>query len=118
MTNWEKVVALVRAALGEGRLAEESTWQVVVLIPKVKGCYRGIGLLGVVWKVVAAILNHWITASIAYHDFLRVFRAGCGTGNATLEDKLLQQLVAMREEVMYVIFMDLHKAYDSLDRDI
>ena len=35
---------------------------------------------------------------------------------ATLEAKLLQQLAAMREEVLYVIFLDLTKAYDALDR--
>ena len=44
------------------------------------------------------------------------FRAGCGTGTATLEAKLLQQLAAMREEVLYVIFLDLTKAYDALER--
>ena len=39
--NWEKVVDLVRADLGEGLLAEEATWQAVVLIPKGKGdCCR------------------------------------------------------------------------------
>ena len=32
------------------------------------------------------------------------------------EAKLLQHLVALREEVLYVIFLGLHKAYDALDR--
>ena len=70
----------------------------------------------VMWKVVAAILIRGFTASITYHNFLHGFRAGCGTGTATLEAKLLQQLEALREEVLYVIFLDLHKAYDALDR--
>ena len=70
-----------------------------------------------VWKLVAVILNRQLTGSIAYHNFPHVFRAVCGTGTATLEAKLLQQLAAMREEVLYVIFLDLHKAYDALDRD-
>ena len=30
--------------------------------------------------------------------------------------KLFQQLAALREEVLCVIFLDLHKAYDALDR--
>ena len=55
-------------------------------------------------------------ASIAFHDFLHGFRSGRGTGTATLEAKLLQQLVSLMEEVLYVIFLDLHKAYDALDR--
>ena len=37
-------------------------------------------------------------------------------GTATLEANLIQQLAAMREEVLYVIFLDLTKAYDALDR--
>ena len=91
-------------------------WQAVVMIPKGRQEYQGIGLVEVMWKVVAAILHHWITASINFHDFLHGFRAVHGTGTATLEAKLLQQLAAMREEVLYVIFLDLHKAYERLDR--
>ena len=97
-------------------LAEEETWQAVFLIPKGKKDYRGIGLVEVMWKVVVAILNHRFKASITYHDALHGFRAGRGTGTATLEAKLLQQLAALREEVLYVIFLDLTKAYDVLDR--
>ena len=70
----------------------------------------------VMWKVVAAIINCRFASSIAYHDALRGFRAGRGTGTATLEAKLLQQLAALREEVLYVIFLELTKAYDALDR--
>ena len=70
----------------------------------------------VMWKVMAVILNRRLTFSITFHDILHGFREGCGTGTATLEAKLIQQLAAMREEVLYVIFMDLTKAYDALDR--
>ena len=94
------MMALVRVSFGEGRLAEEATWQAVVLIPKGKGDYHGIGLVVVVWKVVTEILNRRLTASITYHDYLHGFQAGRGTGTATLEAKLLQQLAATREEVL------------------
>ena len=70
----------------------------------------------VIWKVVGAIINLRFIASITYHDFICGFRAGSGTGTVTLKAKLLQQLAALREEVLYVIFLDLHKAYDILDR--
>ena len=70
----------------------------------------------VMWKVVAAILHCRLTASITFHDFLHRFRAGHGTVTATLEAKLIQKLAAIREEVLYMIFLDLHKAYDALDR--
>ena len=78
MTNWEKVMALVRADFREGRLAEESMWQAVVLIPKGGGDYRGIGLMEVVWEVVAEIINRQTTASITYHNIFHGFQAGRG----------------------------------------
>ena len=78
-------------------MAEEATWQTVVLIPKGEKYYKGIGLVDVTWKVVAAILHLRLTTAIKYHDTLHGFRAGCGKGTATLEAKLLQQLAAMRE---------------------
>ena len=87
---------LVQTAFREGILAEEETWQVVVLVPKEGKDYRGIGLAEVMWKLVAAILNRRLAASITFHDFLHGFRAGRGTGTATLEAKLLQQLAALR----------------------
>ena len=117
MPHWQKVMDLVRNALGEGRLTEEATWQVVVLIRKGKEDCRGIGLVEVEWKIVAAILNCSRIAYITYHNFLHIFRAGRGTGTATLEVKMLQKLAAMREEFLYTICMYPHKAYDALDRN-
>ena len=90
--------------------------QAVVLLLKGNKDYCGIGLVKVMWKVVAEILNHRLTASITFQKFLHVFRAGCGTGTTTFVAKLLQQLASLREEVLYIIFLDLHKAYDALDR--
>ena len=67
------------------------------------------------WKVVADILNRRITASITYHDLLHELWAGCGTGTAILEYKMLQKLAVLRVEVLYMTFMDLHKAYNALE---
>ena len=114
--NWTRFVDLLKTVFREGDLAEEATWKAAVLIPKGKKDYRGIGLVEVMWKVVAAILNLRFTDYITYHNFLHGFRAGCGTGTANLEAKLLQQIAELREEFLYVIFLDLHKAYDALDR--
>ena len=88
----------------------------MVLIPKGEKDYSGIGLVEVMWKVVVEILNRRLTAYITYHDFLHVFRAGRGTGTTTLKAKLIHKLAAVREEVLYVIFLDMHKAYNALVR--
>ena len=63
----------------------------------------------VVWKEVEVIINHRFTASITYHNSLHGFRVDRGTGTTTLEVKLLQQFVVMREEVLQEIFLELHK---------
>ena len=47
LKDWTRVVDLVQAAFREGKLAEDATWQAVVLIPKGKKDYRGIGLVEV-----------------------------------------------------------------------
>ena len=73
-------------------------------------------MVEVTWKLVAAILHRRLTTAITYHDVLHGFQEDRGTGTATFEAKLLQQLAAMREEFLYLIFLDLTKAYDALDR--
>ena len=88
------VVDLIQTAFRDGELTEEATCQAVFLITKVKRDYRGIGLVELIWKMVAAILSCRLKASITFHDFLHGFQTGHGTGNATLEAKLLQQLEA------------------------
>ena len=65
---------------------------------------------------MAAILNRRLTVSIIFHYFLHGFWADLGTGTATLEAKLIQKLADLREEVLYMIFLDLHKAHDAMDR--
>ena len=65
------------------------------MIPKGKNYYRGIGLVEVMWKVVEAILNRRLMASITLYEFLHGFRAVRGKGTATIEDKLLQKLAVL-----------------------
>ena len=90
-------MCLLRVDLGEGRLTEETMWQVVVQIPKGGGDYRDIDLMEVVWKLVAMINNLQLTAPITFHDILHGFREVFGTGKASLKTKLVQQLTSMRE---------------------
>ena len=99
-----------------GALAEESTWQTIVLTPKGdSGCSRGIGLVEVLWKVVTSLLNQYFTASITFHDMLHRFQAVHGTETAVVKAKLPQQLMAMTEAALFEVFLDLQKAYDTLD---
>ena len=71
-TKWERVTELVQTAFRDIVLAEEATWQAVVLIQKGGGKYRCISLMEVMWKAVAVILNHRFTTSIKSHDSLLI----------------------------------------------
>ena len=55
---------MVQTAFWDSVLAEEVTWQAVVLILKREGDYCVIGLMEVVWKALVVILNLRFTASI------------------------------------------------------
>ena len=72
-------------------------WQKVVLIYKVYGKYfQGIGLLEVLWKGTTGIINWQINVAIRYHVIFHGFWTGNGIGIATLEAKLLNQIMGMR----------------------
>ena len=58
-------------------------------------------MVEVTWKVMEVILHRQLITGLQLHDALHGFREGRGTGTATLEAKLLQQLAAMMEEVLY-----------------
>ena len=89
---------------------------IVVLIPKgTSGDYQGIGLLEVIWKLLERVLDDRLL-EVDLHDYLHGFRAkrGCGTG--IVEVKLLQQLAFKEQVPMCGIFLNLGKAYDTMDR--
>ena len=56
-------------------------------------------------------------SGIEVHDSLHGFRAKrrCGTG--IMEAKLAQQLAFVEQAPLFVIFIDLRKAYDAMDRE-
>ena len=66
--------------------------------------------------MMTGILNHSLMASIQFHDTLHRIRISRVTGTTSLESRLLQQLITIREEVIYKIFLYLHKSYDAQDR--
>ena len=122
MTNpqpeaWNNLVEIVQEAFRTGKIPEALTNAVLVLIPKNEvNQFRGIGLLEVVWKLIASIINKRLMRNIEFHDGIHGFRPGRGTGTATLEAKLLMQMAACKDIPLYQVFLDLTKAYDTLDR--
>ena len=76
---------MIQMVFREVEISEETVWQAVVLIKKGGDDYHCIGLVEVMWKAVAVILNRHFTASIAYHDSLRRSQAGRNMGTSNLK---------------------------------
>ena len=90
-------------------------WMVVVLIPKGdSGNYHGIGLLHPIWNIMEKILDARLV-KLECHDCMHGFLAGRGTGTAILEAKLAVQLAYKEQVPLYGIFIDIHKAFDTMD---
>jgi hypothetical protein len=108
---------LVQHVFRTGEIPTAMSYTVCVLLPKADGGVRGLGLLEVVWKIIASILAEHMNSTIKWHDCIHGFRAERGTGTAIIEAKLFQQLALVDQVPVFEIFLDLRKAYDSVDRE-
>jgi hypothetical protein len=72
--------------------------------------------LGPIWKVLECIRDRRLDA-IELHNCLHGCRAHCGTGTGVIEAKLAQQLSYLELQPFYGVFLDLKKAFDSMDRE-
>ena len=73
-----------------GYIPQELEWTVLVLIPKVTTDTRVIGLLETLCKVVEALIDTRLCASLQLHDVLHELLDGRGTGTAIIELNLAQ----------------------------
>ena len=71
-----------------------------------------------IWKVCKSIVSSQLRSFIVLHDILHGFRQGRGRGTAIMEAKLEQQLARIVHEPFFQVFLDVKKAYDSLDQGI
>ena len=89
----------------------------MVFLPKEREEYQGIGLVEIVWYICAAVVNFRIKRSVRLHEGLHRFRAGGGGyGYSKLEANLAQQLEGITNKPLFQVFLDVWKAYDSLNR--
>ena len=66
---------------------------------------------------MSSIINAFLTSNIQYHEAIHGFRVGRGTGTALLEAKLLNGLAKKEGRTLYQVFLDISKAYYSIDRE-
>ena len=98
-------------------IPQELGWNFLVLISKGTTGTGSIGLLGTLWKMVEALIDTRLRASLQFHYFLPGFRYVRGTGTAIMELKLAQELSSVDHKLLLLGFTDLCKSYDTMDRD-
>jgi hypothetical protein len=114
--NWRRFTLLVQAIWDHSEIPPHLLWVIIVLIPKGGGDYRGIGLLEPMWKVCKRVMDLRLNA-FDLHNLLHGCRNKRGTGTAGIEAKLAQQLAHLELAPFYGVFLDLKKAFDSMDRE-
>ena len=63
------------------------------------------------------LIDTCLRASLQMHGFLLRFRAGRGTVTAIIELKLYQELARIDQYPIFLVFLDIRKAYDTMDRE-
>ena len=100
----------------EGDIPEAFSLGVLVIIPKDdKGGTRGIGLLEIIHKLISQIINMRMSKAITFCESVHGFRKKRGTYTAIGEAKLRTQMETCRSMPIYQIYLDLRKAYNSID---
>jgi hypothetical protein len=117
--EWAMVIKLIEMAFTGEDIPSTFFVGILVLLPKGDGDYRGIALLEIIYKLISSIVNRRLAKSLTakLHDGIHGFRSRRGTGTAIIETKLLMQLAQRTNKPLHMIFLDLKKAYDTLDRD-
>lgn len=113
--RWRDFVRLVQVIWDRGETPQQMLWNIVVLIPKGCGDYRGIGLMEPFWKVIEAVMTARLKA-VTFHEVLHGCISERGTDTATIEAKLQQQLAYLEQEAFFGVFLDLKTAFDAMDR--
>ena len=97
-------------------LLTDLSWNILVFLPKVNMNTYGIILLKFLWKVVKAVISTQFKMCVKFHDVLHGFCARQGTGVAIMELKMVQDMYSIYQNHFLLLFLDISKAYDMLDR--
>jgi hypothetical protein len=113
---WRLLMRLVDGVWEMGTIPQQLGWIIDVLIPKGGGDYQGIGLPEPIWKIIEQVMDKQLNA-VELRKSLHGCRSGRGTGTAIIEAKLAQNLAHLEQRPFFGVFLDLKKAFDSMDRD-
>jgi Reverse transcriptase (RNA-dependent DNA polymerase) len=88
----------------------------MVLVPKpLYQGYHGIALLETLYKLVSMLIHGRLNTTIGLHESIHGLQTQRETGTAIMHVKLLMQQVQRDSDPMYLIFLDLKNANDTID---
>ena len=64
-----------------------------------------------------ALIDTRLSAKPPFAQRVHGFRSGGGTGAAIMELKLAQELASIDQSPLLLVFLDLRKAYDTMDQE-
>ena len=113
-----KIVEIVRRSFELGDMPRAFFNGTLVIMPKDDvGGKRGLGLLETLHKLNSQITNLRMANAIIFSQDVHGFRRQRGTFTAIGEAKLRMQMATCKSKTIYQIYLDLSKAYDSIDRN-
>ncbi|MBS1969835.1 MAG: endonuclease/exonuclease/phosphatase family protein [Bdellovibrionales bacterium] len=112
-----QLVSLIVRCWSDSRVPSEWTRTPITLIPKPgqQGKYRGIAVLSCLWKLISRIIAVRLRAIPLLH-LQHGFRSRTGVLEAIATHKLYIQAARLRNEQLFAAYIDISRAYDSLDR--
>ena len=120
---WDRMVRLMKQVWEDGSVVRDWQDAVVVPIPKkgdLRCCdnWRGISLLDVVGKVLSRIVKERleVIADRVLPESQSGFRKGRGCVDMIFAARQLVEKTREHDDSLYMLFVDLKKAYDSVPR--
>ena len=114
--KWMCLVEIIQQMWRMGKITQELGWNVLVLIPKGTIDTRGISLLETLWKLVEALIDTCIRASLQFHNLLHVLLSRRGTRTDIMDLNLSQELARISYNPLFQVLIDLRKAHNTVDR--
>ena len=91
------------------------SWTILVLISKVNAYTQGIGLIGVLFKVVEVLSDTCIKAVVMFHDILHGFFSSRGMGTAIMELNMAQEIASIDQYLLFLVFLYFSKSYNMTE---
>ena len=114
MEHWMCLLEIVQHMWCTGDIPQEFGRTILVIIPKGTTDTRGIGLLETLWKAVEVLIDNCLRASLQLHNVLNWFRSRRGTGTTIMELNIAQELSSIYQDPLFLVFLELRKAYETL----